>query len=136
MDTFSLVTFLDFTYKSKFVDLTEEEFTEARGIVMAMWSGVLSMWNACENSIKLQKRSAVMNLLLAWYLADVYPSKVTGGVQTSGGMPITHKRIRDVEISYAALNLPAAYDALASNQFGVKAAMLIRSAPDMMGVYG
>lgn len=136
MEAYSLLTYMDFTYKNKFNDLQEDEFTEACNIVKAMWSGVLEMWGACEPSVRYQKRSAVMNLLVAWYLADMYPTKLVGGMQTSGGMPITRKRIRDVDISYASLSLPAAYDALASNQFGVKAAMLIRYAPDMMGVYG
>ena len=136
MDAYSLITYVDFTYKSKFNDLTEEEFTEAVDIVRAIWSGVLSLWAVCEEEVRNRKRSAVLNLLVAWYLADTYPTKLTGGMQTSGGMPITRKRIRDVDISYAQLNLPQAYDALGSNQFGIKAAMLIRYAPEMMGVYG
>lgn len=136
MVAYSLLTYADFTYKNKFVELTEDEFTEASNIVKAMWSGVLEMWGACEESVRNQKRSAVLNLLIAWYLADMYPTRLTGGMQTSGGMPITRKRIRDVDISYASLHLPQSYDALASNQFGVKAAMLIRYAPDMMGIYG
>lgn len=136
MIAYSLVTYVDFTYKNKFTNLSEDEFTEACNIVKAMWSGVLKMWNVCEEEDRNQKRSAVMNLLVAWYLADMYPTRLTGGMQTSGGMPISRKRIRDVDISYASLHLPAAYDALASNQFGVKAAMLIRYAPDMMGIYG
>ena len=136
MVAYSLLTYVDFTYKSKFTNLTEDEFTEACNIVKAMWSGVLKMWGVCEEEDRNQKRSAVLNLLVAWYLADMYPTRLTGGMQTSGGMPISRKRIRDVDISYASLHLPAAYDALASNQFGVKAAMLIRYAPDMMGIYG
>ena len=136
MIAYSLLTYVDFTYKNKFTQLSEEEFTEACNIVKAMWSGVLKMWSVCEEEERNQKRSAVLNLLVAWYLADMYPTRLTGGMQTSGGMPISRKRIRDVDISYAGLHLPAAYDALASNQFGVKAAMLIRYAPDMMGIYG
>lgn len=136
MDAYSLVTYVDFTYKNKFTELTEDEFTEAKDIVKAMWYGVTQLWAVCEEDVRNQKRSAVLNLLIAWYLADVYPTRLTGGMQTSGGMPITRKRIRDVDISYASLNLPQAYDALGSNQFGVKAANLIRYAPEMMGVYG
>jgi hypothetical protein len=136
MDAYSLVTYVDFTYKNKFTELTEDEFTEAKDIVKAMWYGVTQLWAVCEEEVRNQKRSAVLNLLIAWYLADVYPTRLTGGMQTSGGMPITRKRIRDVDISYASLNLPQAYDALGSNQFGVKAANLIRYAPEMMGIYG
>lgn len=136
MDAYSLITYVDFTYKSKFNDLTEEEFTEAVDIVRAIWSGVLSLWKVCEEEVRNRKRSAVLSLLVAWYLADTYPTKLVGGMQTSGGMPISKKRIREVEISYKELNLPQAYDALGSNQFGVKAAMLIRYAPEMMGIYG
>ena len=136
MNAYSLVTYVDFTYKSKFSELSEEEFTEACDIVKAMWSGVLELWAVCEESVRNQKRSMAMNLLLAWYLADMYPTRLVGGIQSSGGMPITRKKIREVDISYKQLNLPSAYDALASNQFGVKVAMLIRYAPEMMGIYG
>ncbi len=136
MDAYSLVNYVDFTYKNKFTELTEDEFIEAKNIVKAMWYGVTQLWAVCEEDVRNQKRSAVLNLLIAWYLADVYPTRLTGGMQTSGGMPITRKRIRDVDISYASLNLPQAYDALGSNQFGVKAANLIRYAPEMMGIYG
>lgn len=136
MVAYSLVTYVDFTYKNKFSELSEDEFEEACNIVKAMWSGVLEMWGACEESIRNQKRSAVLNLLLAWYLADMYPTRLIGGLQSSGGMPLARKRIREVDLSYASLNLPESYGALASNQFGVKAAMLIRYAPDMMGIYG
>lgn len=136
MNAYSLVTYVDFTYKSKFSELTEEEFTEACDIVKAMWSGVLELWAVCEERVRNQKRSMAMNLLLAWYLADMYPTRLVGGIQSSGGMPITRKKIREVDISYKQLNLPQAYDALASNQFGVKVAMLIRYAPEMMGIYG
>lgn len=136
MNAYSLVTYVDFTYKSKFSELSEEEFTEACDIVKAMWSGVLELWAVCEERVRNQKRSMAMNLLLAWYLADMYPTRLVGGIQSSGGMPITRKKIREVDISYKQLNLPPAYDALASNQFGVKVAMLIRYAPEMMGIYG
>ena len=137
--TFSTLAYNDFTYKRFFDELSEEEFVESRDIVIAMWSGVLEMWGACSEEIKLRKRSACLNLLVAWYLADAFPDKVIG-VQTSGGMPLKSKSIADalggITLSYRDLNLPASYDALSSNQFGIKAAMMIRYAPDMMGVYG
>lgn len=132
----STLNYNDFTYRDKFLNLSEEEFTEARDIVMAMWSGVMEMWGACSEDVRQRKRSAVMNLLVAWYLADVYPLKLTGGIQSSGGMPVASKHIRDVSVSFHQLDLPEEYGALASNQFGIKAAYLIRYAPDMMGVYG
>lgn len=137
--TFSTLSYNDFTYSRFFEGITEEQFVDARDIVVAMWSGVLEMWGACSEEMMKRKRSACLNLLVAWYLADVYPDNVVG-VQTSGGMPITHKSIQDalggITISYRDLNLPESYSALSSNQFGIKAAMMIRYAPDMMGVYG
>ena len=60
----------------------EEEFTEACDIVKAMWSGVLELWAVCEESVRNQKRSMAMNLLLAWYLADMYPTRLVGGIQS------------------------------------------------------
>lgn len=137
--TFSTLAYNDFTYKRFFDKFTEEEFIEARDIVMSMWSGVLEMWGACSEEIKLRKRSACLNLLVAWYLADTFPDRVVG-LQTSGGMPISQKSIEDglggITIKYKDFKMPEAYDALSTNQFGIKAAMMIRYAPDMMGVYG
>ena len=132
----STLQYVDFTYKDKLRSLTEAEFIEARDIVLAMWSGCLQLWECLDEDTRNRKRSAVFNLLVMWYLADMYPTRLTAGMQSAGGMPIAGKKIRDVAIQYAQLKLPESYDALASNQFGIKAAMMIRYAPEMMGVYG
>ena len=132
----STLQYEDFTYRDKLRNLTGDEFVEARDIVLAMWSGCLELWQCLDEDTRNRKRSAVFNLLVMWYLADTYPTRLTAGTQSSGGMPISAKRIRDVSITYRELQLPESYEALGSNQYGVKAAMMIRYAPEMMGVYG
>lgn len=132
----SSLSFDDFTYKSYISDLTDAEFVEARDTVLAMWSGVLELWGALPEELRNRKRSALLNLLCMWYLADMYPTRLVGGQQSSGGMLLGGKSIRDVHLQYNSLGLPDDYNALATNQWGIKAAFMIRYAPDMMGIYG
>lgn len=128
----------DFYYKKYIRDLTREEFEEARDIVVAMWSGVLELWECLDSETKQRKRSLALSLLVAWYLVDLYPDRVTGGITSGGGLGVSGKSIRDVSIQYRDLNanLPQVYAALSTNQFGIKVADLLRYAPEMMGVYG
>jgi hypothetical protein len=51
-------------------------------------------------------------------------------------MPLNGKTIKSVQLQFRKLNLPDSYEALGTNQFGVKAAEMIHYAPEMMGVYG
>jgi len=128
-------TYTTFPYKNSFSFLSAEEYLEAAEMVKAMWSGVFSMWGACDEEVRTQKRQLVLALLIAWYLADMYPTRLLSGT-SDGGRPIAAKSIQLLEVSFRKLNLPDVYDPLSTNQFGVKAAMLLHNAPDMMGVYG
>ena len=128
-------SYLDFPFKNSFSLLTADEYALAETIVESMWSGVMGMWGACSADIRDKKRSTVMSLLIAWYLADMYPTRLLSGT-SDGGRPLSSKSIQLVSVSFRQLHLPEAYDALSTNQFGVKAALMIHSAPDMMGIYG
>lgn len=125
-----------FSYKRYITDLTEDEYEEAKNEVLVTWAGVVELWECLSEDIKYSKRLTAINLLIMWWLADMYPTRLVGGVQSSGGMAVKSKSIRDVSISYGDLQLPESYSVLASNQFGVKAAYMISTAPEMMGVYG
>lgn len=122
---------------SRYIDgLTEAEFEEAKGAVCAMWYGVFELWNPLPEGVRNAKRELVLKYLIMWWLADMYPTRLGGGIMGNGGMPLTGKTIRSVQIQFRKLDLPSEYEALGTNQFGVKAAEMIRSAPEMMGVYG
>lgn len=130
------LSFSTFKYARYIADLTEEEFEEAKTSVMAMWSGVFELWSVLDSQTRNMKRQEVFSYLIAWYLADMYPTRLVGGMLGAGGMPISSKSIKSVQLQFRKLNLPDSYEVLATNQFGVKAASMIHYAPEMMGVYG
>lgn len=130
------LTFENFSFARYIIDLTSEEFDEAKDAVVAMWYGVFELWEPLPGEIRLKKRELVLKYLIMWYLADLYPTRLTGGVMGSGGMPLNGKTIKSVQLQFRKLNLPDAYEALGTNQFGVKAAEMIHYAPEMGGVYG
>ena len=130
------LTFENFSFSRYIVDLTSNEFEEAKDAVVAMWYGVFELWEPLPEEIRLKKRELALSYLIMWYLADLYPTRLAGGIMGSGGMPLNGKTIKSVQLQFRKLNLPASYEALGTNQFGVKAAEMIHYAPEMMGVYG
>ena len=130
------LAFSNFKFSRYILDLTEEEFDEAKDAVIAMWYGVFELWEPLPGDVRMVKRELVFNYLIMWYLADMFPLRLTNGVMGTGGMPLNSKTIKSVNLQFRKLQLPESYDALGTNQFGVKAAEMIRYAPEMMGVYG
>ena len=130
------LAFINFKFSRYIIDLTEAEFEEAKDAVTAMWYGVFELWSPLPSEVRLAKRELVLNYLIMWYLADMFPTRLAGGVMGTGGMPLNSKTIKSINIQFRKLNLPASYEALGTNQFGVKAAEMIHYAPEMMGVYG
>lgn len=130
------LAFSNFDFSRYILDLKEVEFEEAKDAVVAMWYGVFELWEPLPADVRLAKRELVLKYLIMWYLADMYPTRLAGGVMGTGGMPINSKTIKSINIQFRKLNLPASYEALGTNQFGVKAAEMIHYAPEMGGVYG
>ena len=125
-----------FEFSRYIIDLTEAEFEEAKEAVQAMWYGVFELWTPLPQEVRNEKRALVFKYLIMWYLADLFPTRLSGGVMGTGGMPLNGKTIKSIQLHFRKLNLPASYEALGTNQFGVKAAEMIHYAPEMMGVYG
>ena len=130
------LVFSNFKYSRYILDLTEEEFEEAKDVVTSMWYGVFELWEPLPADVRMVKRELILNYLIMWYLADMFPLRLTKGVMGTGGMPLNSKTIKSINIQFRKLQLPPAYEALGTNQFGIKAAEMIRYAPEMMGVYG
>ncbi len=130
------LTFVNFKFSRYILDLTEIEFEEAKDAVIAMWYGVFELWEPLPSEVRLLKRELILNYLIMWYLADMFPTRLTGGVMGTGGMPLNSKTIKSVNIQFRKLGLPESYEALGTNQFGVKAAEMIHYAPEMGGLYG
>lgn len=130
------LVFENFKFSRYVAGLTAEEFEEAKDAVTAMWYGVFELWEPLPGEIRMAKRELVLNYLIMWYLADMFPTRLQGGLMGSGGMPLLGKTIKSVQLQFRKLNLPDSYEALSTNQFGVKAAEMVHYAPEMMGVYG
>ena len=130
------LAFQNFTFSRYIIDLTEAEFEEAKTAVISMWYGVFELWSPLPQEVRYAKREQVFKYLIMWYLADMYPARLTGGVMGTGGMPLSGKTIKSIQLHFRKMNLPDAYESLGTNQFGIKAAEMIHYAPEMMNIYG
>lgn len=130
------LAFDNFKFSRYIIGLTPSEFEEAKDSVTAMWYGVFELWSVMPEDVRNAKRALVLNYLIMWYLADLFPARLTGGIMGSAGIPLSAKSIKSIQLQFRRLQLPAEYEALSTNQFGVKAAEMIHYSPEMMGVYG
>jgi hypothetical protein len=124
----------DFKFASNFPTLTDEQINNAYEIVSVMFSGVLTLWGVLGESIRTQKRTLALNLLIAWYLLDANPQSAVG-VIGNGGMALTSKSIGGTSLSFADMDAQEGIKQLNSNVFGQKALMMIQSAPERYGIY-
>lgn len=124
----------DFIYASNFPTLTDAQINVAYSEVSVMFSGVLTLWGVLAEPTRTNKRNLCMNLLTAWYLADMNPTSVTG-VVGNGGMALSSKSIGGTSVSFQDMEAQEGLKQLNSNVFGQKALMMIQSAPERFGIY-
>lgn len=124
----------DFKYAANFPTLTDTQINTAYEEVCVMFSGVLQLWGILEEPIRTQKRTLCINLLTAWYLADMNPTAVTG-VVSNGGMALSSKSIGGTSVSFTDMEAQEGLKQLNSNLFGQKALTMIQSAPERYGIY-
>ena len=105
--------------------------------VYTLYTGIQELWDYLEYSVYESKTQMCYGLLVAWYITDLYPDKAVG-VISSGGIPVSSKRIGNVEIKYAdGSRLPGSKNnadllgSLKSNSFGAKAYMMIKASGRM-----
>jgi hypothetical protein len=98
--------------------------------VYAMFNGVQHLFDHEARQEWYDKTVRCYKLLTAWYIADMYP-KYASGIKQLGGITVSRKKIGDVDITYNTgqkrSTAEEVLDALKSNDFGVKALMMIRS---------
>lgn len=124
----------DFIYASNFPTLTDAQINMAYSEVSVMFSGILTLWGVLAEPTRTNKRNLCMNLLTAWYLADMNPTSVTG-VVGNGGMALSSKSIGGTSVSFQDMEAQEGLKQLNSNVFGQKALMMIQSAPERFGIY-
>jgi hypothetical protein len=128
------MTRADFKYADNFPTLTDEQINSAYEDVCVMFSGVLQLWGVLNETIREAKRNLCINLITAWYLADMNPSAVTG-VVSNGGMALGSKSIGGTSVSFSDMEAQEGLKQLNSNLFGQKALIMIQSAPERYGIY-
>ena len=122
-------------WKVNFPDLTEPQIVSAIAYVEAMWYGVLNFWGSLPQAVQAQKRLYLESLLVAWYLASMYPTQ-TQNVVSSGGMPIQSKSAGGLSVTFMGIEVQEAMKPLLSNTFGLQAIQAIASDPERNMIYG
>lgn len=128
------MTRADFKYADNFPTLSDAQINAAYDDVCVMFSGVLSLWGVLNEPTRTTKRNLCINLITAWYLADMNPSAVTG-VVSNGGMALGSKSIGGTSVSFSDMEAQEGLKQLNSNLFGQKALIMIQSAPERYGIY-
>ena len=124
----------DFKYASNFPNLTDTDINNAYDIVSSMFSGVLSCWAKLPEPTRTQKRTLLLNLLLAWYLLDTNPTAAQG-VIGNGGMAVGSKSIGGTSLSFTNMGEQDGIKQLDSNMFGQKALLMIQGIPERYSIY-
>lgn len=124
----------DFKYADNFPTLTDEQINSAYEDVCVMFSGVLQLWGVLNETTREAKRTLCINLITAWYLADMNPTAVKG-VVSNGGMALGSKSIGGTSVSFSDMEAQEGLKQLNSNLFGQKALIMIQSAPERYGIY-
>lgn len=128
-------------YGQNFPDLLPESKNDfldsAISDVYAMFYGVSDLWMHMERKEYVDKTQLCYGLLLAWYIADLFPM-YTSGIMTMGGLPIKEKSIGGVKIQFGEMrntggnvNNADLLQSLKSNSFGAKAYLMIKSSGEI-----
>jgi hypothetical protein len=120
----------------KLTDVAYDELIDdAISAVYAMFSGVARLWDWHDRDTWFEKTTLCYRLLTAWYIADMYPTLLSG-IPVMGPIPLKRKKIGPIDVTYrddaAALRANRDYQdllsSLRSNPFGGKAYLMIRAA--------
>lgn len=129
------MTVESFMFRNKFKDkLTDEDIQLAINCINADWSGVTTLWRVLPVTQRENKVNLTLNYLVAWWLADAYPTLVDG-VFTTGGVPLVEKEIGGVRLHFKDQKVQDNYTKLKSNYFGLRALDLLLSAPEKYQLY-
>jgi hypothetical protein len=125
----------EFKFARNFSGLTQDDYDDAYDEIFSRFAGVDSMWAILDSTMATSKRVLCYNYLVAWYLCDMFPSKVIG--VDADGRPVSSKSIGGTSVSMLQIGKSeSSLQELSTNTFGLKAKGMILSSPEMMGIYG
>ena len=125
----------DFTYINNFIGLDDTQVGNAIAYIESVYAGSLQLYDRSPEPVRTNIRTALENLLVAWYLANVFPDAVTG-IVANGGMPVHMKSIGGVNIAYSEMDTASGLKSLTTNTFGIMALEIIHGAPERYYLYG
>lgn len=131
------IEYATFIHKDHFTeDFTEAQFNAALDYLETRFVGVQnSFWLALPDELRQKKINCCFSDLMAWYIADTYPSEAIA-VAGTGGMPLLQKTIGGVAITYKnSTMVKGALDFLNTNLFGIRARTQMESAPELYMIF-
>lgn len=101
--------------------------------VYTLFAGISDLWEHLDRKEYVLKTQLCYGLLVAWYIADLFPD-YTLGVMSTGGIPLKSKQIGGTKIMFGeaskkvgAVNNADLLQSLKSNVFGAKAYLMIKT---------
>lgn len=101
--------------------------------VYTLFYGIGELWSHLPRKEYVDKTQLCYGLLVAWYIADLFP-EYTMGVMSTGGIPLKSKQIGGTKIMFGetsskagAVNNADLLQSLKSNAFGAKAYLMIKT---------
>lgn len=101
--------------------------------VYTLFYGVGGLWSHLDREEYVLKTQLCYGLLVAWYIADLFPDFALG-VMSTGGIPLKSKQIGGTKIMFGevskktgAINNADLLQSLKSNAYGAKAYFMIKS---------
>lgn len=101
--------------------------------VYTLFYGVGELWQHMERKEYVEKTQLCYGLLVAWYIADLFPDYALG-VMSTGGIPLKSKQIGGTKIMFGevaskagSINNADLLQSLKSNAFGAKAYLMIKT---------
>lgn len=125
-------------YGQNFPDLLQADYDDLLDTCIesayTLFAGVKDLWSHLARQIYCDKTQMCYGLLVAWYIADLYPT-LTDGVLTTGGIGVKMKKIGGTQIAFSenvaskagAKNNADLLNSLKSNVFGAKAYLMIKT---------
>ena len=129
------MTVQDFMFRHNFTEAVTDTVVEnAIQVIQTEWAGVSTLWASLPAKIRDSKRNLCIQYLVAWWLADAYPSE-TIGIYTSGGIPLASKKIGNVSLTFTERDQQDALSSLESNFFGRKVLGMLNAVPEVYQLY-
>ena len=124
-------------YGQSFPDLLDEKKNDVLDTcisdVYTLFYGVGDLWSHMDRKEYVEKTQLCYGLLVAWYIADLFPDYALG-VMSTGGIPLKSKQIGGTKIMFGdvaskagSVNNADLLQSLKSNVFGAKAYLMIKT---------